>query len=99
PRDFRAPAGTLRRVGVTMTVRVRLFARARDLAGTDRLELILPVDARVGDLRQALSRVCPALASFLDRCAIAVQDEFASDDTPLSAESEVAVLPPVSGGT
>ena len=29
---------------------------------------------------------------------IAVDEEYASDDAPLTAESRVAVIPPVSGG-
>ncbi len=81
-----------------MRVRLRLFARARDLAGTDVLAVDLPDGATVGDLRRALAARHPALAGLLERSALAVDEEFATETTPLTAMSEVAVLPPVSGG-
>jgi molybdopterin converting factor subunit 1 len=81
-----------------MTVRVRLFARARDLAGADAVAVTLSPGATVGDLRRRLAADHPALAGLLSRCAVAVADEFAEDSLPLSAGAEVALLPPVSGG-
>jgi len=79
-------------------MKVRLFARARDLAGADRVEIELPAGATVGDLRQRLAAAYPALASLLERSALAVNDEFADDALTLPANAEVALLPPVSGG-
>lgn len=81
-----------------MTLRVKLFARARDLAGTSELAVELPAGATVADLRAALALQRPALTGLLPRCVFAVDNEFAADETPLSAEREVALLPPVSGG-
>ena len=81
-----------------MTFTVRLFARARDLAGADALTLDLPPGATAGDLRRALARACPALAPLLERSALAVDNEFARDEQPLAAGGEIALLPPVSGG-
>jgi molybdopterin converting factor subunit 1 len=77
---------------------VRLFARARDLAGTDRVTLSLPAGATVGDLRRRLAADYPALAELLTRSALAVAGEFAHDADLLPADAEVALLPPVSGG-
>jgi len=81
-----------------MHVRVRLFARARDLAGADAVALDLPPGATVGDLRRRLAAAYPALAGLLERSALAVQDEFADDPLALPPDAEVALLPPVSGG-
>lgn len=81
-----------------MKLSVRLFARARDLAGTDTMKVDLPANATVADLRHQLGTMCPALVSLLSRCAIAVNDEFAADTLLVPASAEVAVLPPVSGG-
>lgn len=81
-----------------MTCRVKLFARARDLAGAAEVAVDLPDTATVADLRRRLAADRPALASLLQRCAIAVDNEFADGDTPLSPDAEVALLPPVSGG-
>jgi molybdopterin converting factor subunit 1 len=81
-----------------MTVLVRLFARARDLAGAAVLKVDLPDGATVGDLRRALAIRCPALAVLVSQSALAVNDEFADDALTLPAQAEVALLPPVSGG-
>jgi molybdopterin converting factor subunit 1 len=81
-----------------MTVRVRLFARARDLAGTDAVDVELPAGGTVADLRLQLGEKCPALRALLARSAVAVNEEFAGDDIVISAAAEVALLPPVSGG-
>jgi molybdopterin converting factor subunit 1 len=81
-----------------MTVRVRLFARARDLAGADLVSVELPAGATVADVRTALGEAYPALGPLLLRSAVAVDEEFAGDDAIVPAEVEVALLPPVSGG-
>ena len=79
-------------------MKIRLFARARELAGTDTLEMELPAGATVGELRRRIAAASPALTGLLERSALAVNDEFADDSQILPAEAEVAVLPPVSGG-
>jgi molybdopterin synthase catalytic subunit len=81
-----------------MTIHVRLFARARDLAGTDRAAVELPAGATVADLRRGLAVRYPALAGLVERSALAVDDEFAEDGLPVKPGAEVALLPPVSGG-
>jgi molybdopterin converting factor subunit 1 len=81
-----------------MIVNVRLFARARDLAGVDSLRVELPENATVSDLRRRLAADCPMLAGLLERSALAVENEFAADTLQLTADAEIALLPPVSGG-
>jgi len=81
-----------------MIVAVRLFARAKDLAGTDLVRVELPAGATVAQLRLQLGCLAPALAGLLGRSAIAVNDEFAEQATQLTEKDEVALLPPVSGG-
>lgn len=81
-----------------MIVPVRLFARARDLAGADAVRIELPDGATVADLRRRLSTDYPALAGLLERSAIAVENDFAEDSRVLPANTEAALLPPVSGG-
>lgn len=81
-----------------MRIRVRLFARSRDLAGADSVELELSDHATVADLRRQLATAVPKLAGLLERSAFAVNDEFADDTQALTVGSEVALLPPVSGG-
>ncbi|MDB5306320.1 MAG: molybdopterin synthase sulfur carrier subunit [Gemmataceae bacterium] len=81
-----------------MTLTVHLFARARDLAGSDAVSIDVPAVATVADLRLALTHRFPALGDLLARSAVAVNHDFADDLRPLSAGDEVAVIPPVSGG-
>jgi len=81
-----------------MTLRVKMFARTRDLAGAGEILVELADGSRVRDLRKALATKCPALAGLLDHCVLAVDSEFADEDTELCSENEIALLPPVSGG-
>jgi molybdopterin converting factor subunit 1 len=81
-----------------MTVTVRLFARAKDLAGADLVTVALPESATVAELRRRLTADHPGLGFLLARSVFAVNDEFADDACSLSPESEIALLPPVSGG-
>jgi molybdopterin converting factor subunit 1 len=81
-----------------MTVTVRLFARARDLAGAATVTVELSAGATAGDLRRRLAEACPALAGLLPRCALAVDNDFADEALVLPPAAEVALLPPVSGG-
>lgn len=79
-------------------MKVHLFARARELAGTSVLEIALPSGSTVADLRRLIAKEYPQLASLLERSAIGVNNEFAADDWTLPDGAEVALLPPVSGG-
>jgi molybdopterin converting factor subunit 1 len=81
-----------------MIVVVKMFARAKDLAGADAVRVELPAGATVAELRRQLAAQVPALAGLLGRSAVAVDDEFAADGMMLREGVEVALLPPVSGG-
>ena len=52
----------------------------------------------VRQLRQALAKQVPALAPLLPQVLFALDTEYATDDTPLTSEMEIACIPPVSGG-
>jgi molybdopterin converting factor subunit 1 len=81
-----------------MTVTVRLFAKLREIAGADAVAVDLPPRATVADLRQRLAVLLPDAASLLERSAVAVDHDFAAETAGLGAASEIAVIPPVSGG-
>ena len=75
---------------------MRLFAAAREAAGTGRAEL---PGATVGDvLAAACERYGEAFAEVLTTCRIWVNGDAAAASTIVAADDEVAVLPPVSGG-
>jgi MoaE-MoaD fusion protein len=81
-----------------MTVRVRLFARLREIAGAPELERSVPAGATVQQLWRALARDFPPLAEFEPSISAAVNAEYAKMSAPLAEGDEVAFLPPVSGG-
>ncbi len=75
---------------------LRLFAAAREAAGTDRDEIDA---ATVGELLdEARARYGELFGLVLRGCRVWVNGDAAVDSTPLTATDEVAVLPPVSGG-
>ena len=81
-----------------MKIQVQLFARARDLAGTGRIELDLPAAASVSDLKHLLAARFPLVSSLVPNLLVAVGTEYADDRTVLTPDIEVACFPPVSGG-
>ena len=77
-------------------VTLRLFASAREAAGTGRAE----VDGRtVGDVLTAATRTYgDHFAAVLGTCRIWLNGEATDPSATVRAHDEVAVLPPVSGG-
>ncbi len=81
-----------------MKTAVKLFARARDLAGTAMLELDLSESATAADLRAVLGEQVPALQLILPSLLIAVGNDYAGPTTRVAGRTDLAVFPPVSGG-
>ena len=75
-----------------MRISVRLFAGLRERAGADHVELDLPDDARAVDVLRAMG-LEPG------QCIVALDREYASADERVRPEHEVALIPPVSGGS
>jgi molybdopterin synthase catalytic subunit len=73
-------------------VSVRLFAGLRERAGTDRVDVELPEDATVADLMAAME-LAPR------SCVVAINREYASESSVVHSGDEVALVPPVSGGS
>lgn len=81
-----------------ITVTVKLFALARDLAGTSETILSLPQGATTTTLLEYLTGNFPELLQWKDHLRIAVNSSYATNDEILHDNDEVAVIPPVSGG-
>lgn len=75
---------------------IRLFAGAREAAGTDRDTLDGGTVRAVLD--EAIARYGDGFASVLGSCKVWVNGEPAGPDDAVAPTDEVAVLPPVSGG-
>ena len=76
------------------------FATALDAVGRAETEVELPDGSTIADLVERLTAAYPGLESLWPRLAIAVDGEVAADRAaPLPGGAEVALLPPVSGGS
>jgi len=77
---------------------VLYFAAARERAGTAQE----PVEWEGGSVRQLLERLAsrhPDLRPLLPHLRVAVNQEFQSLDAPVPDRAEVALVPPVAGGS
>ncbi|MBN2113145.1 MAG: MoaD/ThiS family protein [Acidimicrobiia bacterium] len=77
--------------------RLRLFASLREAAGAGSVEV--PGDTVQEVLDQATARFGPAFARALLTAQTWVNGERAGPATPVRADDEVALIPPVAGGT
>jgi molybdopterin synthase catalytic subunit len=82
-----------------MKVSVHLFASLHELTGTRNLAVELPEGATLADLGNRLSQQFPGLSPHLQTLACAVEDEYVPWGHSLRDGDEVALIPPVSGGS
>jgi MoaE-MoaD fusion protein len=82
-----------------MKIRLLAFASAGDALGATEMELELPEGSRVSDLRARLDRDHPKIVPLWSRLAVAMDGRIVSLEEALRDGAEVALLPPVSGGS
>ncbi len=82
-----------------MNLKVKLFAGLAQRAKTRELSVELPKGSTVMDLTQAISHQWPDLADLIGVVNVAVNHQFAGGDQLLHAGDEIALIPPVSGGS
>ena len=80
-----------------MKIKILAFGITRDILGGSTVEMQIPADASVADLRAALYAEYPALQK-LNNLAIALNTEYASEEQKIAERDEVVLIPPVSGG-
>lgn len=76
--------------------RLRMFASARVAAGRGHDEVAGDTVCEV--LEAACERYGSDFAALLESCQVWCNGEPVAADAPVTAEDEIAVLPPVSGG-
>jgi molybdopterin converting factor subunit 1 len=81
-----------------MRVTILLFARLRDIAGLSELTRDMPAGATAADVWRVLVGEFPEMARYDSSISTAVNTDYAAMGTVLTADDEVAFLPPVSGG-
>jgi len=82
-----------------MQIRVLFFGALKDLVGRSNETLELPEGARVETLLSHYARQTPRFEDMLPALALSVNQEYAGADCALQSGDEVALLPPVSGGS
>ena len=82
-----------------MRIQVLFFGLLKDVVGraSDALELHEP--ATVADVLEHYKARVPELRKFLPSVALSVNQHYAGPGTSLGSGDEVALLPPVSGGS
>ena len=82
-----------------MKVQVRLFARYREAAGRDRVELDLPEGGTVETAWDAVTSRFPSLSAYRPFTLFAVDNDYVGPERPLRSGEELCLFPPVSGGS
>lgn len=84
-------------MAVALALRVRFFARLRELAGTETESLQMQPGATLSDVYAVLRGKHDALPRH-EAVRAALNQEFADWSTAVRDGDEVAFIPPVSGG-
>lgn len=79
-----------------MTIELQYFGLIAELVGCQQESLTLATVTTVGELKAALFEKYPPLSSVY--FTLAVNQKMASENTPIDATSEIALLPPFAGG-
>jgi molybdopterin converting factor subunit 1 len=79
-------------------IKVLFFATLRDRAGTKSLDIEIPEDTTVQDLKDRIARDYPSLEQSMESVVISINREFAFDESVVPESAEVAMFPTVSGG-
>lgn len=79
-------------------IKLLFFATIRDRAGMKSVELDIPPDMTIRQLKEKLGADYPALKESMKSVLITINREYAFDETVVPPNAEIALFPPVSGG-
>jgi molybdopterin synthase catalytic subunit len=83
----------------TISVNVLFFGAARDATGTDEAQLKVEPPHYSSNVFEQVLNAYPALRRFGNSLLFAVNQEYATPDREISDGDELAIFPPVSGGS
>lgn len=81
-----------------MLIKVKCFAWAYEVTGSEEIEIEIKDLGKVSDLRESLSQKFPEFMGRMESIAVSINQEFAGEGSIISASDEVALIPPISGG-
>ena len=82
-----------------MQVRILFFASLKDRAGSKQVDLDAAPGLTVEGLKEMLAQRFPGIEPLLVNCLVSVNQQFAFPADVLPEDAEVALFPPVSGGS
>ena len=82
-----------------MKVTVRYFAICRQMFNRDEEDIDLPEGAILQDVLDQLKDEKPEISELFETMQMSVNWQYADHETKLSNNDEVALIPPVTGGS
>ena len=82
-----------------MKVTVRYFAVCRQMFNRDEEDIELPEGAILQDVLDQLKEEKPEISELFETMQMSVNWQYADHETKLSNNDEVALIPPVTGGS
>ena len=83
----------------TNQISILFFANLREIVGMKAISLDIPHGSTIAELKGQIADLYPQLAPHLETTLISINKEYGFDDEVVPEEAEVALFPPVSGGS
>jgi molybdopterin converting factor subunit 1 len=83
----------------TFFIDVLLFATLRERIGERKIQIEIPRGSSIWDLKQQIAELYPSIAESLRVAIVSVNHEFAQETDLVPEHAEIAIFPPVSGGS
>ena len=84
---------------LVLNITLRLFASYRERVGQSVLELTMPEGATAGSVARWVVDRYPGIVGGASALVVAVNEEYQDHSFELADGDEVALIPPVSGGS
>lgn len=84
---------------IDMNIRIRLFAGIAEQVGQTTVALSVPDDATADVVKTAFATAFPVCAPIIAQTLVAINRSYADAEQTVSPTDEVALIPPVSGGS
>lgn len=81
-----------------MIINIELFAAVADSVGKAQVQLSVPGPLTAPELLATFAAQFPQVAPLLKTSRVAVDQQYATEQTMIHDRSQVAIIPPVSGG-
>lgn len=81
-----------------MKVKISLYSMLRVIAGVNQVEVELPDDCPVGELKAILLDKYPQLKMGMESAIVAIDYSQSDDGTVIKPGMDISIFPPVAGG-